>query len=129
MAQEYLFSLMKTMSEEVNGENRRKISLFLEELDKVLGEMKNKNGIESSINVGEKQKNYRCMIQVYARRKVREGIMMEVRLKGIMSVEREREVEMNKFNRRVTRIQGAVVDQPWVMPRTIEHEKKGRPQH
>ena len=43
--------------------------------------------------------------------------------------EREREVEMNKFNRRVTRIQGAVVDQPWVMPRTIEHEKKGRPQH
>ena len=50
---------------------------------------------------------------------------------------KEREGEMNEFNcheemddnRRVTRRQGVVVDQPWVMPRAIEHERKGRPRH
>ena len=69
-------SLMKTMSEEVNGENRRETSMFLEELDEGLGEMKNKNGIEYSINECWRKVQELLMIQVYKIRKVMEGIMM-----------------------------------------------------
>ena len=63
------------------------------------------------------------MIQVYERRSDCDN-----RCEG-------REVEVNELsfreemddNRGVTRRQGVVVDQPWVTPRAIEHERKGRP--
>ena len=50
VAQECVLSLMKTISEEVKGGERGGISRFLEELEEVLGVMKNKNGIEYSVN-------------------------------------------------------------------------------
>ena len=40
------------MNEEINGENRRVISLALGELDDVLGEMENKTEAEGSIKEG-----------------------------------------------------------------------------
>ena len=49
VAQECVLGLMKTVSEEMNGENGRDTSSFLEEVNEVLSEMKHMNEMECSI--------------------------------------------------------------------------------
>ena len=49
VAQECLLGLMKMVSEEMNGENDRDTSSYLEEVNEVLSEMKHMNEMECSI--------------------------------------------------------------------------------
>ena len=48
--QECVISLMKSVQEEMHGMGRRDVSLFLEELDEILGEMKEGVRIESAVD-------------------------------------------------------------------------------
>ena len=93
----------------------------------MLGEMKNKNGIEYSIN--------ECWREIEELTAYDSGLRKEESDCDNRCGEREVEVnelnfrEENDDNRRVTRRQGVVVDQTWMMPHAIEHERKGRSWH
>ena len=95
---------MKSVRDEISEVDRREVSLFLEELDEIIG------SIKEAVSIDLDKKEYRIDIESI------EGEENKEYLNEAVGIRRPN-----------TRSKGKVKEHEWVMDRALEHKEKGRP--